>query len=124
MLDLGADCFFCRKRSAVCRPHLQAFAEEEVDQLSAVCKEKKVCFFSKKLSSSLLTHKHTQTTPLLFSLCLELSLSINSLSINSLSLSLQSITTTTAPPPPSNHHHHLYRQEQPQPPTPVCLHLP
>ncbi|KAJ0563920.1 hypothetical protein HanRHA438_Chr07g0314741 [Helianthus annuus] len=31
--------------SAVCGPHLQASAGEEVEQRSAVCKEKSVCFF-------------------------------------------------------------------------------
>ncbi|KAK1407968.1 hypothetical protein QVD17_39596 [Tagetes erecta] len=32
------------KMSAVYRPHLQTSAEEEVDQTSAVCKKKTVCF--------------------------------------------------------------------------------
>ncbi|KAK1437357.1 hypothetical protein QVD17_03148 [Tagetes erecta] len=34
------------KMSAVCGPHLQTSAEEEVDQTSAVCKKKTVCFFN------------------------------------------------------------------------------
>ncbi|KAM0000968.1 putative glycerophosphodiester phosphodiesterase, protein kinase RLK-Pelle-LRK10L-2 family [Helianthus debilis subsp. tardiflorus] len=50
--DLGAVCFFCGKMSAVCGPHLQASAGEEVDQMSAVCKEKMICFFFLYKSSS------------------------------------------------------------------------
>ncbi|MFS7907671.1 hypothetical protein Hanom_Chr01g00074061 [Helianthus anomalus] len=32
------------KMYAVCGPHLQTYVEEEVDQTSAVCKKKSVCF--------------------------------------------------------------------------------
>ncbi|KAF5801117.1 hypothetical protein HanXRQr2_Chr06g0244401 [Helianthus annuus] len=42
--ELGAVCFFRGKTSAVCGPHLQTSAAEEVDQTSAVCKKKTVCF--------------------------------------------------------------------------------
>ncbi|MFS7948295.1 hypothetical protein Hanom_Chr06g00558261 [Helianthus anomalus] len=41
---LGVVCFFRRKMSAVCEPHLQTSVAEEVDQTSAVCKKKTVCF--------------------------------------------------------------------------------
>ncbi|KAL4591142.1 hypothetical protein LXL04_004092 [Taraxacum kok-saghyz] len=37
---MGAVCFFEVKTSAVCGPHLQASAAEEVAQTSAVCKKK------------------------------------------------------------------------------------
>ncbi|MFS7928980.1 hypothetical protein Hanom_Chr04g00327151 [Helianthus anomalus] len=98
--------------SVVCEPHLQASAREDVAQMSAVCKEKRVCFFLRKqlqphnthkLSLSLqppppphhLRHHTTAITPP------PLSLSMVSLSHRTLSLSLQ-------PPPPPHHlrHHH------------------
>ncbi|MFS8026818.1 hypothetical protein Hanom_Chr16g01491201 [Helianthus anomalus] len=41
---LGGVCFFRCKRSAVCGPHLHTSAREEVDQTSAVCMKKTVCF--------------------------------------------------------------------------------
>ncbi|KAL4558214.1 hypothetical protein LXL04_036412 [Taraxacum kok-saghyz] len=42
----GAVCFFEVKTSAVCGPHLQPSAAEEVDQTSAVCKKKtNTCIF-------------------------------------------------------------------------------
>ncbi|MFS7985445.1 hypothetical protein Hanom_Chr11g00998451 [Helianthus anomalus] len=44
--ELGAVCFFRGKTSAVCGPHLQTSAAEEVDQTSAVCKKKTVCFLT------------------------------------------------------------------------------
>ncbi|MFS7995897.1 hypothetical protein Hanom_Chr12g01123451 [Helianthus anomalus] len=40
--------------SAVCGPHLQTSAAEEVDKTSAVCKKKTVCFLT---SSSLISNK-------------------------------------------------------------------
>ncbi|KAL4574845.1 hypothetical protein LXL04_021684 [Taraxacum kok-saghyz] len=43
---LGGVCFFEAKTSAVCGPHLQASAAEEVDQTSAVCKKNTVCFLT------------------------------------------------------------------------------
>ncbi|MFS7980985.1 hypothetical protein Hanom_Chr10g00945611 [Helianthus anomalus] len=43
---LGGVCFFRGKMSAVCGPHLQTSAAEEVDQTSAVCKKKTVCFLT------------------------------------------------------------------------------
>ncbi|MFS7956153.1 hypothetical protein Hanom_Chr07g00651241 [Helianthus anomalus] len=43
---LGVVCFFRGKTSAVCGPHLQTSAAEEVDQTSAVCKKKTVCFLT------------------------------------------------------------------------------
>ncbi|MFS7953203.1 hypothetical protein Hanom_Chr07g00615801 [Helianthus anomalus] len=42
----GVVCFFRGKTSAVCGSHLQTFAAEEVDQTSAVCKKKTVCFLT------------------------------------------------------------------------------
>ncbi|MFS7923373.1 hypothetical protein Hanom_Chr03g00259971 [Helianthus anomalus] len=42
----GVVCFFRGKTSAVCGPHLQTSAAEELDQTSAVCKEKTVCFLT------------------------------------------------------------------------------
>ncbi|KAL4588665.1 hypothetical protein LXL04_001557 [Taraxacum kok-saghyz] len=42
----GAVCFFRGKTSAVCGPHLQTSATEEVDQTSAVCNKKTVCFLT------------------------------------------------------------------------------
>ncbi|KAJ0857830.1 hypothetical protein HanRHA438_Chr13g0594571 [Helianthus annuus] len=103
--------------SVVCVPNLQASAREDVAQMSAVCKEKRVCFFPSKTTS------HTQA----LSFC-SLSLSTNSLSLQppppphhlrhhttaSLSLSLRSLSHRThslslqPPPPPPHHlrHHH------------------
>ncbi|KAJ0571559.1 hypothetical protein HanRHA438_Chr05g0243251 [Helianthus annuus] len=78
--------------SVVCEPHLQASAREDVAQMSAVCKEKRVCFFPSKTTS------HTQHTQAL-SLC----------SLSLYKLSLSTTTTTIAPPlPPPPHHlrHH------------------
>ncbi|MFS7889882.1 hypothetical protein Hanom_Chr00s000005g01612221 [Helianthus anomalus] len=43
-LILGVVCFFRGKMSAVCGPHLQTSAAEEVGQTSSVCKKKTVCF--------------------------------------------------------------------------------
>ncbi|KAM0055330.1 hypothetical protein Hdeb2414_s0006g00204871 [Helianthus debilis subsp. tardiflorus] len=73
--------------SVICGPHLQASAREDVDQMSAVCKEKRVYFFPSKTTS------HTHNTH------------NNSSSLLSLSLYNQhhhrtnSATTTAAPPP-------------------------
>ncbi|KAJ0445503.1 hypothetical protein HanIR_Chr16g0843651 [Helianthus annuus] len=70
------------KMSVVCGPHLQASAREDVDQMSAVCKEKRVCFFFlQKLHTNT---QHTQQR--------------SALSLYKLSLSLQ-------PPPLPPHHH-------------------
>ncbi|MFS7918571.1 hypothetical protein Hanom_Chr03g00202721 [Helianthus anomalus] len=49
---LDAVCFFCKKRSAVCGSYLQTSVGEEVEQMSAVCKEKRVCFFISIKTSS------------------------------------------------------------------------
>ncbi|KAJ0827566.1 hypothetical protein HanRHA438_Chr17g0827301 [Helianthus annuus] len=38
--------FLRSKMSVVYRPHLQTSVEEEVDQTSAVCKKKTVCFLT------------------------------------------------------------------------------
>ncbi|MFS7995196.1 hypothetical protein Hanom_Chr12g01115211 [Helianthus anomalus] len=81
--DLGVVCFFSGKRSAVCGPHLQASAGEEVDQMSAVCKEKRVCFLYIKPIHTLNTH-NTQ----------------NSLSLIYFSLPPSTTTTTVHCPPP------------------------
>ncbi|MFS7975408.1 hypothetical protein Hanom_Chr10g00880261 [Helianthus anomalus] len=43
---LGVVCFFRGKTSAVCGPYLQTSATEEVNQTSAVCKKKTVCFLT------------------------------------------------------------------------------
>ncbi|MFS7896837.1 hypothetical protein Hanom_Chr00s005946g01731461 [Helianthus anomalus] len=43
-LRCGAVCFLRGKMSIVCGPHLQTSVEEELDQTSAVCKKKVVCF--------------------------------------------------------------------------------
>ncbi|MFS8011838.1 hypothetical protein Hanom_Chr14g01313741 [Helianthus anomalus] len=107
--------------SVVCEPHLQASTREDVAQMSAVCKEKRVCFFSSKTTS---TTQHTQALSLL-----SLYLSTNSLSLS---------TTTTAPllpppphtstitPPPSHHRlsfstvslsHRTHTLSLPPPPT-------
>ncbi|KAJ0585646.1 hypothetical protein HanRHA438_Chr05g0239091 [Helianthus annuus] len=92
-----------RKRSAVCGPHLQASAGEEVDQMSAVCKENMVCFFLYKTSSRFKTH--TQHT-----------VSLSTLSLYSLSTICTTAiitTATTSPPSPPlhhrHHHHHHHR---------------
>ncbi|MFS7985925.1 hypothetical protein Hanom_Chr11g01004381 [Helianthus anomalus] len=45
-LHLGVVCFFRCKTSAVYGPHLQTSVAEEVDQTSAVCKKKTVCFLT------------------------------------------------------------------------------
>ncbi|MFS7946026.1 hypothetical protein Hanom_Chr06g00531181 [Helianthus anomalus] len=37
-------CFFRGKTSVVCGPHLQTSVAEEVNQISAVCRKKTVCF--------------------------------------------------------------------------------
>ncbi|MFS8011313.1 hypothetical protein Hanom_Chr14g01307571 [Helianthus anomalus] len=42
----GAVCFLRDGMSAVCGPHLLTSVEKEVDQTSAVCKKKAVCFFN------------------------------------------------------------------------------
>ncbi|KAJ0722492.1 hypothetical protein HanOQP8_Chr08g0287251 [Helianthus annuus] len=55
---------------AVCGPHLQASTGEEVDQMSAVCKEKRVCFFLYKKIFTHPTHTNTHTDLLSLSLCL------------------------------------------------------
>ncbi|MFS7991923.1 hypothetical protein Hanom_Chr12g01076321 [Helianthus anomalus] len=44
--NLGVVCFFRVKMSAVCALHLQTSVAEEVDQTSAVCKKKTVCFLT------------------------------------------------------------------------------
>ncbi|MFS7994561.1 hypothetical protein Hanom_Chr12g01107501 [Helianthus anomalus] len=44
-LKLRCCLFFLLENLFCCRPHLQASAGEEVDQMSSVCKEKRVCFF-------------------------------------------------------------------------------
>ncbi|KAJ0878296.1 hypothetical protein HanRHA438_Chr10g0438111 [Helianthus annuus] len=46
LLTLRCCLFFSGKTSAVCGPHLQTSAAEEVDQNSAVCKKKTVCFLT------------------------------------------------------------------------------
>ncbi|MFS7922381.1 hypothetical protein Hanom_Chr03g00248451 [Helianthus anomalus] len=56
---LGGDCFFRCKTSAVCGPHLQASAGEEVDQRPAVCKERRVFFTSKKELQNTHNTQHT-----------------------------------------------------------------
>ncbi|MFS7955516.1 hypothetical protein Hanom_Chr07g00643611 [Helianthus anomalus] len=79
--------------SVVCGPHLQASAREDVDQMSAVCKKKRVCFFF--LQKQLHTNtQHTQQR--------------SALSLQTLSLSTTTTTTTAPPPPPPPHHlcHH------------------
>ncbi|MFS7896782.1 hypothetical protein Hanom_Chr00s005806g01730681 [Helianthus anomalus] len=43
---LGVVCFFRGKMFAVCGPHLQTSVAEEVDQTSAVCNKKTVCFLT------------------------------------------------------------------------------
>ncbi|MFS7950174.1 hypothetical protein Hanom_Chr07g00580251 [Helianthus anomalus] len=43
---LGVVCFFRGKTSSICGPHLQTSVTEEVDQTSAVCREKTVCFLT------------------------------------------------------------------------------
>ncbi|MFS7905495.1 hypothetical protein Hanom_Chr01g00048391 [Helianthus anomalus] len=45
-VHLGVVCFFRGKMSAVCGPHLQTSVAEEVDQTSAVCRKKTVCFLT------------------------------------------------------------------------------
>ncbi|KAL4570801.1 hypothetical protein LXL04_026464 [Taraxacum kok-saghyz] len=45
------------KTSAVCGPHLQSSAAEEVDQMSAVCKKKTVCFLTSADCLNKLTFK-------------------------------------------------------------------
>ncbi|MFS7954708.1 hypothetical protein Hanom_Chr07g00633701 [Helianthus anomalus] len=55
-VHLGGVCFFRCKRSAVCGPHLQVSAGEEVDQRSAVCKEKReISYFSDLISNRSVT---------------------------------------------------------------------
>ncbi|MFS7911649.1 hypothetical protein Hanom_Chr02g00120591 [Helianthus anomalus] len=51
-----AVCFFKGKTSAVCGPHLQISAAEKVDQTSAVCKKKTLCF----LTSAMLIDMQTR----------------------------------------------------------------
>ncbi|MFS7989011.1 hypothetical protein Hanom_Chr11g01041711 [Helianthus anomalus] len=85
----GAVCFFRGKKSVVCRPHLQASTGEEVDQMSAVCKKKRVCFFSTKTISYT---QHTQQ--------------FSRSALNSLSLYNLSPPPPIAPPPPHHLRHH------------------
>ncbi|KAF5823341.1 hypothetical protein HanRHA438_Chr01g0038101 [Helianthus annuus] len=49
----------------VCGPHLQASAREDVNQMSVVCKEKRICFL---FTSTKTTSQHTHNTPLSLSL--------------------------------------------------------
>ncbi|MFS7922326.1 hypothetical protein Hanom_Chr03g00247771 [Helianthus anomalus] len=107
--------------SVVCEPHLQASAREDVAQISAVCKEKRVCFFF--LQKQLQPHNTHKLSLSLSALSLSFSLSLQTLSLYnhhhrlSLPLSLRPLSltehthtlslynhhrTTTAPPPPSH----------------------
>ncbi|KAJ0495859.1 hypothetical protein HanIR_Chr12g0613641 [Helianthus annuus] len=103
--------------SAVYGPHLQTSTGEKVDQRSAVCNEKTVCFFYFYKNLVLLTNTHNTTA--------------------NLSLSLLSFTTTTTttirhnllhrppppppPPPPSTCHHRLAPRRNPQLPPALSL---
>ncbi|KAL4572602.1 hypothetical protein LXL04_019382 [Taraxacum kok-saghyz] len=48
------------KTSAVCGPHLQSSAVEEVDQTSAVCKKKTVCFLTPQIDEQHLRCRNKQ----------------------------------------------------------------
>ncbi|KAJ0927611.1 putative EF-hand domain pair protein CML [Helianthus annuus] len=115
--------FFLYENLFCCRPHLQASAGEEVDQMSSVCKEKRVCFFY--IKPLLLGLEHTPHN----------NLHLHSLSTLSLVYNLHhrhhhhrhhfttAIITTTVttsaftPPPPSP------SSQPPSPPPPSHLHL-
>ncbi|KAJ0487598.1 putative N-acetylglucosaminyldiphosphodolichol N-acetylglucosaminyltransferase [Helianthus annuus] len=81
--------FFLLENLFCCRSYLQASAGEEVDQMSSVCKEMRVCFFF-------------YIKPLL----LLLGFNTHNLHLHSLStLSLQSAPPPLSPPPPLHHRH-------------------
>ncbi|MFS7941056.1 hypothetical protein Hanom_Chr05g00471681 [Helianthus anomalus] len=107
--ELGAICFFCRKMSAVCGPHLQTSAREEVDQKSAVCKEKRVCFFY--FYKKVCTLQHTQQTQL-FSLPVPSSTTTTTTIRHHLTLTTvhrrnqHRPPSQPAPPPAFIYHHH------------------
>ncbi|KAJ0855994.1 hypothetical protein HanRHA438_Chr14g0679401 [Helianthus annuus] len=95
-----------KKRSAVCGPYLLTSAGEEVDQTSAVCKEKSACFFI--LQKPLHPHPNQSTTTVHSSLLSAFIPTQISPPPPSHPHCRHPSTTTVPPPlPTSFHHHHL-----------------